>query len=111
METRVSPKYFVNGCRWKEIVSRFKGKLLEMIKDVNDRFEDYSISPKIRQILLHLGYELVENDLLFFCFFVHIKMRYYWFNRQELLQKVKEKYHDYGGKKKLLNIALKTGKF
>ena len=27
---------------------------------------DYSISPKIRQILLPRGYELVENDL-FFC--------------------------------------------
>ena len=23
---------------------------------------DYSVSPKIRQILLHWGYELVEND-------------------------------------------------
>ena len=35
-----------------------------MIKDVNSRFDDYSISPRIRQILLHSGYELVENDLL-----------------------------------------------
>ena len=35
-----------------------------MIKDVNVRFDDYSISLKIRQILLHWGYELVENDLL-----------------------------------------------
>ena len=52
--------------RWKGIVSRFKGKLVKMIKDVNGRFDDYSISPKIRQILLHCGYELVENDL-FFC--------------------------------------------
>ena len=25
---------------------------------------NYSISPKIRQILLHWGYELVESDLL-----------------------------------------------
>ena len=24
---------------------------------------------------------------------VHIKMSYYWFNRQELLQKAKDKYH------------------
>ena len=30
-------------------------------------------------------------------------MNYYWFNRQELLQKAKKKY-DNGGKKKLLNI-------
>ena len=35
-----------------------------MIKDVNRRFDGYSISPKIRQILLHWGYALVENDLL-----------------------------------------------
>ena len=50
--------------RWKGIVSRFQGKLVKMIKDVNGRFDYYSISPKIRQILLHWGYELVENDLL-----------------------------------------------
>ena len=29
--------------RWKGIVSRFKGKLIKMIKDVNGRFCDYSI--------------------------------------------------------------------
>ena len=50
--------------RWKGIVSRFKGKLVEMIKDVGGKFDDYSISPKIRQVLLHWGYELVESDLL-----------------------------------------------
>ena len=38
--------------RRKGIVSRFKGKLIKMIKDVNGRFDDCSISPKIRQILL-----------------------------------------------------------
>ena len=27
-------------------------------------FDDYSISPKIIQILLHWGYELTESDLL-----------------------------------------------
>ena len=36
---------------------KFKGKLVKMIKDVNARIDDYSISPKIRQILLHWGYE------------------------------------------------------
>ena len=45
-------------------MSRFKGKLVRMIKNVNERFGNYSISPKIRQILLHWDYELVENDLL-----------------------------------------------
>ena len=53
--------------RWKGIVSRFKGKLIKMIKDVNGRFDDYSILPKIRQILLHWGYELAESDLFVFC--------------------------------------------
>ena len=50
--------------RWKGIVSRFKGKSVEMIKDVDSKCDDYSVSPKIRQILLYWGYELVENDLL-----------------------------------------------
>ena len=31
--------------RWKEIVRRFEGKLVKMIKDVNGIFDDYSISP------------------------------------------------------------------
>ena len=35
-----------------------------MIKDANGRFNDYSISLKIRQTLLHWGYELVESDVL-----------------------------------------------
>ena len=48
--------------RWKKIVSRFKGKLVKMIKDAGSKFDDYSISPKIRQILLHWGYELTEKD-------------------------------------------------
>ena len=53
---------------WKRIVSRFKGKLIILVKDVNGTFDDYSILPKIRQIVLHWGYELVENDLLWFIF-------------------------------------------
>ena len=35
-----------------------------MIKNVNGRFNVYSISPKIRQNLMHEGYESVKNDLL-----------------------------------------------
>ena len=49
--------------RWNGIVNRFKGKLIEMIKKAGSKFDDYSISPKIRQILLHWGYELTEKDL------------------------------------------------
>ena len=43
--------------RWKEIV--FTGKLSKMINDATDRFDDYSILPVIRQVLLHWVYELV----------------------------------------------------
>ena len=39
----------------KQIVTRFKAKLVKMIKDANSGFDYYSISPKIRQILLHWG--------------------------------------------------------
>ena len=39
--------------KWKGIVRRFKGKLGKKIKDANGRSDDYLISPKIKQILLH----------------------------------------------------------
>ena len=39
----------------KKIVSRFRGKLVKMIKNAGSKFHDYSFSPKIRQILLHWG--------------------------------------------------------
>ena len=48
--------------RWKAIINRFKGKLIEMIKDVDGKFDDYSISPKIRQVLLHWRYKLTESN-------------------------------------------------
>ena len=35
-----------------------------MIKDACSKFNNYSISPKIRQILLHWGYELTEKEIL-----------------------------------------------
>ena len=44
-------------------MSRFRGKLLKTIKNANSKFDDYSISPKIRQILLDWSYELTEKDL------------------------------------------------
>ena len=49
---------------WKKIVSRFRGKLAKMIKDAGSKFDDYAISPKIRKILLHWGYELTEKKNL-----------------------------------------------
>ena len=48
--------------RSKKIVSRLRVKLAKVIKDVGSKFDDYSISPKIRQILLHWDYELTEKD-------------------------------------------------
>ena len=47
---------------WNNMVNRFKGVIVKMIKSRNAKYNDYSISPKIRQILLHWGYELVESD-------------------------------------------------
>ena len=34
-------------------MSRFRGKLVKVIKDAGSKYDDYSISLKIRQILLH----------------------------------------------------------
>ena len=48
--------------RWKGILNRFKGILIQIIEDADSKFDDYSISSKIRQILLHWGYELTERD-------------------------------------------------
>ena len=33
-----------------------------MIKDAGSKLDDYSILPKIRQVLLHWGNELTEKD-------------------------------------------------
>ena len=46
----------------KNVMSRFRGKLVKMIKDTVSKFDDYSISPKIRQVLLHWGYELTKQS-------------------------------------------------
>ena len=48
----------------KNIIRRFKSKLVKVIKNADSKYDDYSISPKIRQILLHWGYELTEKDFL-----------------------------------------------
>ena len=49
--------------RWKKVVSRFKGKLVKMIKNSGSKYDDYSISSKIRHILLRWGYELTKKIL------------------------------------------------
>ena len=50
--------------RWKRIISRFRGKLVKMIKYADSKLDDYSISSKIRQILLHWDCELTEKNFL-----------------------------------------------
>ena len=47
--------------KWRKIVSRFKCKLVKMIKDSGSKFDDYSISPKVRQISMYWDYELTEK--------------------------------------------------
>ena len=58
----------INGKVDEKVVSRFRSKLVKMIKNAGSKDDDYSISSKIRQILLHWGYELTEKD-----FFVNSK--------------------------------------
>ena len=57
-----------------------------MIKDAGSKYDDYSISPKVRQIFLHWDYFFINSKDQ--C----IKVSHYQFNRQEILQKAKEKY-------------------
>ena len=45
-------------------MSRFRGTLVKMIRGAGSKFDDYSISPKIREIFLHWGYELTEKDFV-----------------------------------------------
>ena len=49
--------------RWIKVVSRFRGKLVKMIKHAGSKYDDYSILRKIRQVLLHWGYKFTEKDI------------------------------------------------
>ena len=46
-------------------MSRFRGKLVKMIKDASNKYHDYSVSSKIRHILLHWSYELTKKDFFY----------------------------------------------
>ena len=62
----IDPSGWFQWCQVED-QKMMKGKLIggkKMIKDAGSKFDDYSISPKIRQTLLHLGYELTEEDFL-----------------------------------------------
>jgi len=41
---------------------RFRRRLINMIKEKNSKYNDYNISPVIRQGLLHWAYELTNDD-------------------------------------------------
>ena len=52
--------------RWLKIAGpkgRFKLNLINQIKKAEKKWDDYSISPAIRQTLLHWGFELTAKDL------------------------------------------------
>ena len=44
-------------------MSKFRSKLMKIIKNSGSKYDDYSISPKIRQIVLHWGYESTKKNL------------------------------------------------
>ena len=43
--------------------SRWRRRLINLINKNNATYDDYSISPKIRQVLQHWGYRLTESDM------------------------------------------------
>ena len=52
--------------RWLKLAGprgRFRRTLMNKIIKHNTTYNDYSISPVIRQVLLHWGYELTPKDL------------------------------------------------
>lgn len=42
---------------------RFKNHLIKMLKDRYAHYDDPLVSPKIRQVLLHRGYEITHEDV------------------------------------------------
>lgn len=51
--------------RWQQTAgpnSRFRKWLIRLISEKKTKYNDYSVSPKIRQTLLHWGYELTSRD-------------------------------------------------
>jgi hypothetical protein len=52
--------------RWLKLAGpngRFRKRLINMIHKRKTTFNDYTVSPVIRQVLLHWGYELHADDL------------------------------------------------
>ena len=52
--------------RWKNLTGpkgRFRRRIVNMIKKKETTYDDYTVSPVIRQVLLHWGYELTPEDI------------------------------------------------
>lgn len=52
--------------RWKKTAgprSRFRRFLINLIKKQKGKYDDYSISPKVRQTLQHWGCVLTPQDM------------------------------------------------
>ena len=52
--------------RWLKLAGpkgRFRKRLINMIHKKKAKYNDYSVSPVIRQVLLHWGYEIENKDL------------------------------------------------
>lgn len=52
--------------RWMQTAgpkSRFRKRLINMINNKNAEYDDFTISPKIRQTLQHWGYRLTKEDI------------------------------------------------
>ena len=60
----IDKKYYL-GKRSKDDKRQIKKieKIVYRFKDADSKFDDYNISPKIRQVLLHWGYELKESNI------------------------------------------------
>ena len=46
----------------KKTVTKFRSKLVKMIKDADSKFYVYSVSAKIKQIILYWVYELTDKN-------------------------------------------------
>jgi len=49
--------------RWKSFDGRWKSNLINRIRKANTSYDDFTISPAIRQSLLHWGIEVTEADV------------------------------------------------
>ena len=88
-------------------MSRFRGKLIKIIKDSGSNFDDYSISPKIRQILLHWSYKLTEKGFFLLSWQINVqKGLITGLTEKKSCKKQKKDIL----KKKLLSIIYKTKK-